>query len=234
VTLDSDQSYTGATAVNGGTLLLSGNLSTSGITIDSGATLRGTGSLTGGSADLDVNGNLNPGDAVGPGSLEAAGITLGSTALTTLNLVNDGSGGSGTAGTDYSTVIARGSLVLDGNLVIRFDNNSLYDSYSYFNLFQGTIDFSANSNTGFAGITTEGGPYSGLTFTYYAAGSGNPGGWATPEVAGTDGQYLIFQPSTGTLVIVPEPSTWAMTLASVGFAGWMARRKKLARKRRMA
>jgi hypothetical protein len=45
---------------------------------------------------------------------------------------------------------------------------------------------------------------------------------------------LVFLPSTGTLVIVPEPSTWAMTLASVGFAGWMARRKKLARKRRMA
>jgi autotransporter-associated beta strand protein len=235
VTLDSDQSYTGATAVNGGTLLLSGNLSTSGITVDSGATLGGTGSLTGGSANLNVNGNLNPGDAVGPGSLEAAGITLGSTSLTTLNLVNDGSGGSGTAGTDYSTVIARGNLVLDGNLVIRFDNSSLYNSYSYFDLFQGTIDFTANSNTGFAGITTEGsGPYSGLTFTYFAAGSGNPGGWATQDAAGTPGQYLIFQPSTGTLVIVPEPSTWAMTLASVGFAGWMARRKKLARKRRMA
>jgi hypothetical protein len=35
-------------------------------------------------------------------------------------------------------------------------------------------------------------------------------------------------------VIVPEPSTWAMTVMSVGFAGWMARRKKLAMKRRMA
>ena len=132
-------------------------------------------------------------------------------------------------------MIARGNLVLDGNLVIRFDNNTMYDSYSYFDLFQGTIDFTATGGKGFAGITTGGtGLYSGLTFTYYPAGSGNPGGWATPEVAGTPGQYLIFQPSTGTLVIVPEPSTWAMTLASVGFAGWMARRKKLARKRRMA
>ena len=235
VALDGNQFYTGATIVQAGTLLLSGDQATSGITVASGATLGGTGNLTGGSADLNVNGNLNPGDAVGPGSLEAAGITLGSSALTTLDLVNDGSGGSGAAGTDYSTVIARGNLVLDGNLVIRFDNNTMYDSYSYFDLFQGTIDFTANGGKGFAGITTGGtGLYSGLTFTYYPAGSGNPGGWATPEVAGTPGQYLIFQPSTGTLVIVPEPSTWAMTLASVGFAGWMARRKKLARKRRMA
>ncbi len=234
VALDGNQFYTGATLVQAGTLLLSGDQATSGITVDSGATLGGTGNLTGGSADLNVNGNLTPG-GLAPGSLEAAGITLGSSALTTLDLVNDGSGGSGAAGTDYSTVIARGNLVLDGNLVIRFDNNTMYDSYSYFDLFQGTIDFAANGGKGFAGITTGGtGLYSGLTFTYYPAGSGNPGGWATPEVAGTPGQYLIFQPSTGTLVIVPEPSTWAMTLASVGFAGWMARRKKLARKRRMA
>jgi hypothetical protein len=35
-------------------------------------------------------------------------------------------------------------------------------------------------------------------------------------------------------VIVPEPSTWAMTVMSAGFAGWMARRKKLAMKRRTA
>ena len=234
VALDGNQFYTGATFVQAGTLLLSGDQATSGITVNSGATLGGTGNLTGGSADLNVNGNLTPG-GLAPGSLEAAGITLGSSALTTLDLVNDGSGGSGAAGTDYSTVIARGNLVLDGNLVIRFDNNTMYDSYSYFDLFQGTIDFTANGGEGFAGITTGGtGLYSGLTFTYYPAGSGNPGGWATPEVAGTPGQYLIFQPSTGTLVIVPEPSTWAMTLASVGFAGWMARRKKLARKRRMA
>ena len=234
VALDGNQFYTGATFVQAGTLLLSGDQATSGITVNSGATLGGTGNLTGGSADLNVNGNLTPG-GLAPGSLEAAGITLGSSALTTLDLVNDGSGGSGAAGTDYSTVIARGNLVLDGNLVIRFDNNTMYDSYSYFDLFQGTIDFTANGGEGFAGITTGGtGLYSGLTFTYYPAGSGNPGGWATPEVAGTPGQYLIFQPSTGTLVIVPEPSTWAMTLASAGFAGWMARRKKLARKRRMA
>jgi hypothetical protein len=42
---------------------------------------------------------------------------------------------------------------------------------------------------------------------------------------------MVFHPTSGTLVIVPEPSTWAMTLASVGFAGWMARRKKLASKK---
>ena len=174
-------------------------------------------------------GTLNPGVGATPGSLEAAGITLGSTSTTQLGLVGDGSGGSGVAGTDYSTIIARSTLVYGGNLLIRFDNTSLYDTGSQFDLFQaGTFDATANGGQGFAQITTGGsGPYSGLSFIYHPAGAGNPGGWTTADVPGTD-QYFVFTPSTGSLVIVPEPSTWAMTLASVGFAGWMARRKKLA------
>jgi autotransporter-associated beta strand protein len=244
VTLDSDQSYTGATEVKAGTLLLSGNLSTSGITVYSVATLGGTGNVTGGSANLDVYGSLNPSDGNAPGSLEAAGITLQYTSTTTLGIVSNGSGDAGTAGTDYDTIIARSTLAYGGNLVIDIDaTNGMFDYYTPFDLFAaGTFDFTANSGKGFAGITTGGtGPYSGLTFTYQPAGDGNPGGWTSQELGQKSGysgpnpdQYLIFQPSTGTLVIVPEPSTWAMTLASVGFAGWMARRKKLARKRRMA
>ena len=235
VTLVGDQFYTGATTVTGGTLLLAGDQATSGIDVGLNGTIGGTANITGLSVLLDVNGGLSPGDAAAPGSLEAAGIRLWSTSITTLDLQSDGTGGPGAAGTDYDTVISRGIVSLDGNLVIRFDNANLYESYSYFDLFQGTIDFSANGGHGFAGITTTGtGPYSGLTFTYQPAGNGNPGGWASGEAPGTDGQFLLFKPATGQIVIVPEPSTWAMTLASVGFAGWMARRKKLARKRRMA
>jgi hypothetical protein len=92
--------------------------------------------------------------------------------------------------------------------------------------------------SGFASLGTEpgAGPYSGLTFQYYPADAGTPGRWISSQSSdpAADGQYLVFLPSTGKLVIVPEPSTWAMTVMSVGFAGWMARRKKLAMKRRMA
>ena len=231
VTLTLEQLYTGATNVDAGTLLLGGNLATSGITVANGATLGGSGATAGG-ANLIANGTLKPGVGATPGSLEAAGITLGSSSTTDLRLIADSSGDPGLAGTNYSTVIARSTLVYGGNLVIRFDNSNLYDNYSNFSLFSAaTYDATANGRQGFAGITTGGsGPYSGLTFTYYPAGAGNPGGWVTGDVPGTD-QYLIFTPSSGTLVIVPEPSTWAMTLASVGFAGWMARRKKLASKK---
>ncbi|MEN9664290.1 MAG: polymorphic outer membrane protein [Planctomycetota bacterium] len=230
VTLTQEQLYTGATNVDAGTLLLGGNLATSGITVANGATLGGSGA-TAGSANLIANGTLKPGVGATPGSLEAAGITLGSSNTTDLRLVADSSGDAGLAGIDYSTVIARSTLVYGGNLVIRFDNTNLYDNYSSFSLFSAaTYDVSANGGQGFAGITVGGtGPYSGLTFTYNPSVGGREAIWVTGDTSSA--QYMVFHPTSGTLVIVPEPSTWAMTLASVGFAGWMARRKKLASKK---
>jgi autotransporter-associated beta strand protein len=233
LTLDQAQTYTGATVVEAGALLLKGDLATSGVTVNSVATLGGTGNIASGS--LTVNGTLNPGDANGPGTLEAAGITLGATSTTEFSLVNDpdNSGGAGVAGIDYDTVIARSQVVYGGSLVIRFENSGLYDTGTFFDLFDpGALSPSGN----FAGITSTGdGPYSSLTFQYYPSDAGTPARWISGySFSPATDQYLVFLPSTGKLVIVPEPSTWAMTVMSVGFAGWMARRKKLAMKRRMA
>ena len=235
VFLDQAQTYTGATVVEAGALLLKGDLATSGVTVNSGATLGGTGNITSGS--LTVNGTLNPGDANGPGSLEAAGISLGATSTTEFSLVNapGNGGGAGVAGIDYDTVIARSQVAYNGSLVIRFENSGLYDTGTFFDLFNAaSFNASANNGEGFAGITSVGSaPYSGLTFQYYPSDAGTPARWISGYASSTD-QFLVFLPSTGKLVIVPEPSTWAMTVMSVGFAGWMARRKKLAMKRRMA
>ena len=222
-----NQTYTGATNVDAGTLVLAGTMASGTTTIASGATLIGSGTFSGG---LAVNGSLKPGESA-PGSLKAAGITLGSSSDTTMNLVN-----SGVAGINYDTVISTSGLKYGGDLAINFDNVSPtpYANGTSFSLFQaGVFDSSANGGSGFATVTAAGNaPYSGLTFTYSPEDAGTPGRWTSTQTAGN--QFLVFLPSTGTLVIVPEPSTWAMTLASVGFAGWMARRKKLARKRRMA
>jgi hypothetical protein len=189
-------------------------------TIAGGATLIGSGTMTGG---LSVSGTLNPGQSA-PGTLKAAGITLESSSDTIMNIAS---------GISYDKVISTSGLKYGGDLVINFDNSTLYNNGTFFNLFQaGSFDTSANAG-GFAGITAAGNaPYSGLTFSYFPADAATPERWTSSQTGAN--QFLVFLPSTGTLVIVPEPSTWAMTLASVGFAGWMARRKKLARKRRMA
>jgi len=232
VSVTANQTYTGPTSVDAGTLALAGNLASGTTTVASGASLVGSGTMNGG---LSVGGSINPGLGLTPGTLKAAGITLvdANSTSTTLNIASTGPG-AGTAGINYDTIIANSNLKYGGNLVINLDTSSLYNFGTTFNLFQaGAFDATANSNQGFAGITINAsGPYSGLTFQYFPQGNGNPGGWATNSTSG--GQYMIFTPSTGTLVIVPEPSTWAMTLASVGFAGWMARRKQLAKKKQLA
>ena len=44
----------------------------------------------------------------------------------------------------------------------------------------------------------------------------------------TNHQRLVFSTGTGDLVVVPEPSTYAMALAGLAFGGWrMMRRRRL-------
>ena len=44
----------------------------------------------------------------------------------------------------------------------------------------------------------------------------------------TNQQALVFSQSTGTLTVVPEPSTCAMALAGLAYGGWqMIRRRRL-------
>ena len=62
-------------------------------------------------------------------------------------------------------------------------------------------------------------PYSGLTFGYNANGN-----WYTPDTS--NAQYLVFNPASGQLAIVPEPSTYVLALVGLGTAGWTMHRRK--------
>jgi hypothetical protein len=62
------------------------------------------------------------------------------------------------------------------------------------------------------------GEYAGLTFT------GDGGVWTSTETA--NGQRLVFSTGTGDLIVVPEPSTFAMAVAGVAFGGWRMMRRR--------
>jgi hypothetical protein len=66
-------------------------------------------------------------------------------------------------------------------------------------------------------VTAPGDEYVGLTFTYAS------GVWTSDTTV--NGQYLEFTQSTGNLVVVPEPSTIAMTLAGLACGGWQVLRR---------
>ena len=208
LTLSGTQTYTGATTVQAGTLALSGTLSSSPLTVQAGATLAGTGFL---GSSLSVSGTLAPGNS--PGMITAATLTLASSATTVMEIA-----GSATAGTDYDTIVVSnaGGLTYGGALDVVFSNANVYADGTTFRLFQ----FTGSPSGTFSSIVTTGsGAFAGLTF------APNPDGtWYTADTVGH--QFLRFAPLSGSITVVPEPSTWAMAFTGLAVAAGLAYRRR--------
>jgi len=80
LTLSADNNYSGATAVNGGTLLINGDqtLAMGAVTVADGGTLGGTGTI-GGAVDVEGNGILSPGASIG--TLSTGSVAMGNGAI---------------------------------------------------------------------------------------------------------------------------------------------------------
>jgi len=63
--------------------------------------------------------------------------------------------------------------------------------------------------------------YSGMTFQHNANGN-----WYTPDAS--RGQYLVFDPASGRLLIVPEPSPWVLAAIGAAAVALKARRRRRA------
>jgi len=210
LTMTGSHSYSGPTTVQAGTLSLSGTLSSSAVTVQAGATLTGDAFL---GSSLTVSGTLSPGD--NPGTVTAASLTLLDGSTTVMDVVS-----SGAAGTAYDTIVVTtsGSLTYDGNLRVAFSASSPFADDTTFSLF----DFSGSPSGTFDTITTIGsGIYAGLTFTKNTV----DGNWYSGDTL--SGQFLKFSPSTGNLVVVPEPSTWVAAVVGIAFAARFARRRRV-------
>lgn len=197
-TLGGISTYTGATTISAGTLILAANGSissssginlgtsgsqgvldvtskTSGYTIGASQTLSGYGSvLLASGKTLTVNGNLAPGNSTGIVTI-GGNLSLASSSTTTMELVSSALG----AGSGFDQIALSGtglSLTYGGALVIDVSLATQVGSYQLF--------------TGFSSQT---GTFSSITFSQ-------------AEAAGT------FDYSTGvlTLTAVPEPGTVAL------------------------
>lgn len=108
--LTATSSYTGATTVNGGTLLVVGSISGSTVTVTNDATLSGAG--TTGAVTLATASSLAPGNSVG--TLTTGNLTIGSGSSLRFELAAPGTVG----GTVNDLVTVNGALTLDGTLVV--------------------------------------------------------------------------------------------------------------------
>ena len=225
-TLAGTNTYTGATTVSG-KLLLTGNINSASAVTSTGY-IGGTGTF--GGAVTITSGTLAPGGLSGTGgiitdsigALTVQSLSLGNAATTELTITGSTSG-------LYDQLIGSSTLDYGGTLALTMNTQASYDDFTTFNLFSG---FTSTSGT-LGGITlnADGTDFAGLTFTQ----DGSSGDWYTGWIANSgDGQQLKFSQSTGTLTVVPEPST--IVFAGIGMAmfGWSTWTRRRAKSRRQA
>lgn len=121
-TLSGSNSYTGATTVSAGTLLVNGSLGNTATTVATGATLGGVGTIGG---NTTINGTHSPGNSPGIQTF-GAGLAYGSTAVLNWELTDNTTVGRGTT---YDGVnVSGGSFSLDPAATMNL-------------AFAGTVDF---------------------------------------------------------------------------------------------
>ena len=115
-------------------------------------------------------------------------------------------------------------LTYGGNLELTLTGSQAYALNTTFNLFKNFVTRSGSFSS--VSLAAGGTPYDGLVFVNVGGGT-----WETGAMGGPLHEYLRFEQSTGNLVVVPEPSTYAMALAGLACGGrqlWRRRRLRQA------
>jgi autotransporter-associated beta strand protein len=210
-------SYSGLTTISAGTLALSG-----------------TGSIG--------TGGLNLGTTGSPGVFDVLGLTASSYSLpATGNLA-----GVGTLSGSGKSLAVLGSF-LPGNSpgTVTIDSGFTLDlSQSGSSVFEitspaftaGTFDLvSGNGSMIFGGVLTlafSGGSYANGTdvLQLFANTGGRSGNFSAVNATGLAAeQSATFNPTTGFITVVPEPSTYAMAIAGLAYGGSVVFRRRRAR-----
>jgi autotransporter-associated beta strand protein len=196
----SANSYTGATTVEAGTLVVNGGITVSTTTVQSGATISGSGSVR--NLTINSGGFINPGNS--PGTLTVNGTyTQAGTFVAEITGL--------TAGTQHDQVIVNGAVNLSGSLTVQFSGSTTYNVGDMIFLL---VNDSTDAITG--------------TFSNFAQGDfvQSYGGmdWFISYTANSADNSFLGTGNDIALRAVPEPS--AALLGGLGVLALLRRRRK--------
>jgi len=233
--LNGISTYTGTTSVST-VVLVNGTFASPTVRVLNTGYLGGSGRLSGAVTVL-TGGTFAPGGTSAGSTLTdsnaritVGGLNLNSGATTNLSITGT------TAGSLYDQVaFTGGSAPLTYGGLLNLTLSGSYADQTSFGLFSGFTSQSGSLSN--IVLNATGSPYSGLSFSnpsapeqayYNLASSDWITGWTTSH------QRLIFSQSSGTLTVVPEPST--IVFASIGMAmfGWSTWTRRRAKARRQA
>ena len=198
--LSAINTYSGATTVNAGTLVVNGSLGNAAVSVALGATLGGSGGIAG---PVNVLGTLSPGNS--PGVITLGSLVLGGSSTTLIEINGTGRGVS----YDGVNITGTSSSLTYGGL-LSFNFASLSPDYVTYHIF----DFTGGFSGAFTTVSSTG-AYAG-TWT-------DIGGGQFQLLSGA--QTLTFTQSTGDVVVVPEPSTLALAAGGIAIAAAAYRRR---------
>ena len=210
-TLTGVNSYTGATAVNGGKLLVNGSLTGGGtVTVSSGATLGGTGSISGA---VIVNGILSPGASIESLATGALTFNGGSSFAYEMN-------SSAAAAVAGDLQQAFGNLALSGTVTLGLTDLAALPGAFAAGTKLSLINYAGTWNGGFF-------TYGGTTLSNNSTFTAGLNTWRINYDALSGGLNFATDYTSGhfvTLTAVPEPASWLALGCLVG-SGFLLRRR---------
>jgi autotransporter-associated beta strand protein len=208
LTLSGTSTYTGFTQVDAGSLYVDGQLGNTAVAVNAGTLLGGKGTILG--PVTISSGTLAPGSLSDP----LAKLTVGDLVMSGNTTVMTISGSSVGQYDQVAAATGTTSLTLAGILDLTMTGTAAGGPYDYANLttFQLFSGFARSGTSNFSSVVLQaaGTRYENLAFAF------QDGVWQTGWTNESIGQKLVFDVTTGELLVVPEPGT--LVLAGMAIA----------------